>query len=380
MRRPFEWFALVLVSTSLGCGGLIDGLRSHAPQDGSESAQRWAPGPFAVAAQELDLVDESRPTMANGEVGASAERNLPVTVWTPLEAGDSLPLIVYSHGFTGNRREMVYLLEHLAGYGYVVAGLDFPLTNGETPGGPNFLDLAGQPGDVRFVIDSLLAGVEGTAFTGRIDSERIGLAGLSYGGLTTTLLTFHPNEADPRVKAAISIAGPAEMFEPRFFAKDAPPFLMIAGTEDAFVPYERNAETLLEKAPAARLVTIDAGTHLGFVQFASTWMRFSDNPDGSACGAITDEFEDGSDDPGDPFEPLGGSEVGIDVGAWEVPCQRTEFGRAMRPQQQHWITAVAVRAFFDSLFDEDATARAAAKQYLRETLPAEVPSTRFADQ
>jgi hypothetical protein len=78
------------------------------------------------------------------------------------------------------------------------------------------------------------------------------------------------------------------------------------------------------------------------------------------------------------FEPLGGPELGIDVASWEVPCQRTEFGRAMRPQQQHWITAVAVRAFFDSLFDEDAAVRAEAERYLREVLPAEAPATHFA--
>jgi predicted dienelactone hydrolase len=378
MRRLHGWAALALLATATGCGGVLDGLRSHGPPEGSESARRLEAGAFAVVAHELRFVDDSRPTMANGDVPAATRRVLPVTVWTPLEAGDRLPLIVYSHGFTGNRREMVYLLEHLASHGYVVAGLDFPLTHGEAAGGPNYLDLASQPGDVRFVIDSLLAEASDTAFTGRIDPERIGLAGLSYGGLTTTLLTFHPREADHRVKGAVSIAGPADLFAPAFFAGEAPPFLMIAGTEDAFVPYARNAENLLAKAPAAHLVTIDAGTHLGFVQFASTWMRFADNPDASACGAITDEFEAGSDREGNPFEPLGGPELGIDVASWEVPCQRTEFGRAMRPQQQHWITAVAVRAFFDSLFDEDAAVRAEAERYLREVLPAEAPATHFA--
>lgn len=377
MRRLYGSLALVLLAATTGCGGVIDGLRSHAPGAGTESARRLEPGPFKVVAQELRLVDESRPTMANGDVAATAQRVLPVTVWTPIEAGDRLPLIVYSHGFTGNRREMVYLLEHLAGQGYVVAGLDFPLTNGEAAGGANFLDLASQPGDVRFVIDSLLAEQSDTAFAGRIDPERIGLAGLSYGGLTTTLLTFHPREADRRVKGAVSIAGPAEMFASRFFEGDAPPFLMIAGTEDAFVPYTRNAENLRAKAPAASLLTIEAGTHLGFVEFASTWMRFNENPDGTACEAVTDQFEESPEQPGNPFEPLGGPDVGIDAAAWQIPCQRTAFGRAMRPQQQHWITAVAVRAFFDSLFDEDATARAEAMRYLSEILPSEAPATRF---
>ncbi len=380
MRRGFRSLALAGLFLTAGCGDVVDGLRRHGPPADSESARRWASGPFSVAAQELRFVDDSRPTMANGDAPASAQRSLPVTVWTPIGSGDALPLVVYSHGFTGSRHEMAYLLEHLAVHGSVVAALDFPLTNGEAPGGPNYLDLARQPGDVRFVIDSLLAGPEGAAFAGRLDPERIGLAGLSYGGLTTTLLAFHPDEADPRVKAAVSIAGPAEMFAPRFFASGGPPFLMIAGTEDAFVSYARNAETLLEKLPGAGLFTIQAGTHLGFVEFAATWMRFGHSPDATACGAITDQFEAGEERAGDPFQPLGGLEAGIDVASWQVPCRGTEFARAMRPQQQHWITAVAVRAFFDSLFAEDAPARAEARRFLREVLPAEESATRFASR
>jgi dienelactone hydrolase len=377
MREPTRPIAFaLLVALGAGCGGMVDGLRAHGPPADSVSARRWNAEPFSVAAQELHYVDTSRPTMPNGDVAGSDRRRLAVTVWTPLEAGDRLPLVVYSHGFSGNRREMEYLLEHLAGHGTVVAGLDFPLTNGDAPGGANFLDLASQPGDVRFVIDSLLAETGDTAFAGRLDAERIGLAGLSYGGLTTTLLAFHPAEADRRVRGAVSIAGPAEMFAPRFFANGGPPFLMIAGTEDAFVPYDGNAEPLLAKLPAARLFTIRGGSHLGFTEFAATWMRFNDNPDTTACGAFSEEADEPPD--GNPFERLGGPEVGIDVAAWERPCQRSAWGRALRPQQQHWITAVAVRAFFDSLFAPDASARSDALRYLSEVLPAEQPATHFA--
>ncbi|MEN8159373.1 MAG: hypothetical protein ABFS41_04790, partial [Myxococcota bacterium] len=176
-------------------------------------------------------------------------------------------------------------------------------------------------------------------------------------------------------RGAVSIAGPAEMFAPRFFATSGPAFLMIAGTEDAFVPYDGNAGPLLAKLPAAQLFTIRGGSHLGFTEFAATWMRFNDNPDATACAAFSEEAEAPPD--GNPFEPLGGAELGIDVAAWERPCQRSNWGRALRPQQQHWITAVAVRAFFDSLFAGDGPARAEALRYLSEVLPAEQPATRF---
>ena len=48
-------------------------------------------------------------------------------------------------------------------------------------------------------------------FAGGIDRDRIGAMGLSLGGLTTTLVAFHPTLGDPRIRAAVSIAGPSAM-------------------------------------------------------------------------------------------------------------------------------------------------------------------------
>jgi dienelactone hydrolase len=373
---------LVLLFAGTGCERLVDGLRSQAPPAGGVSAARLAPGPFEVATLDFAFVDASRPTMANGDVPAASSRTLGVTVWVPADADGARPLLVYAHGFTGNRREMVYMLEHVASHGYVVAGLDFPLTNGEAPGGPNSLDLGSQPGDVRFVIDSVLAENEaGGSLAGRIDPGRIGLAGLSYGGLTTTLVAFHPGEADPRVRGAISIAGPTQMFTPVFFSGGGPPFLMIAGTEDALVPHALNAVPLPAKAPGSELLTLDAGTHLGFVDFAELWMRFSYNPDATACeriGELGGSELGGGEEPGNPFEMLGTVEDGIDAAAWVLPCQGDQpIGKAMRPARQHLITSLAVRAFLDSLFAKDPALRAEARDYLRSGLPGELPDARY---
>ena len=372
-RFRSAFLLLMLLALVSGCDGLLAGLESQAPPDGSQSAQRLEPGPFTVESADFELVDTTRPTMENGDVPGADSRTLAVTVWSPVDADGLLPLIVYSHGFTGSRREMVFLLEHLASHGYLVAGLDFPLTNGEAPGGPNPGDLASQPGDVRFLIDSLLEGKGETApFAPRIDAERIGLAGLSYGGLTTTLLAFHPREADPRVKGAISIAGPAQMFTPVFFEGGGPEFLMLAGTEDALVPFELNAADLPAKAPGARLLALQAGTHLGFIEMATTAFRFSHNPDAIACEGIR-AFEGEGDVDANPFAGLSAPEDGIDFGAWVFPCQADlDHGLAMRPERQHTITALGVRAFLDSLFAPDIAARANAARFLREVLPAEL--------
>ena len=76
-------------------------------------------------------------------------------------------------------------------------------------------------------------------FEGDIDAERIGVFGISLGGITTPLVAFHPEWRDPRVAAAISIAGAGDVFGPRFFDHAAIPFLMIAGTADAYTASRR---------------------------------------------------------------------------------------------------------------------------------------------
>lgn len=369
------------------CTQLADGLRSHAPPDGTESARRLEPGPFPVERKDFRLVDDSRPTMPNGDFPGAPERVLEVSVRLPEGAEDPRPLLVYAHGYTGNRDEMAYLLDHLASHGYVVAAFDFPLTNGDAPGGPTPRDLARQPGDVRFVIDALLdpdrAEPEVAA---RIDPQRIALAGLSYGGLTTTLAAFHPTERDPRLAAAISIAGPSQMFDERFFARGGPPFLMLAGTADGLVPFEQNAEPIPQEDPGAGLVALEAGTHLGFVEFATRWMRFSHNPDATACETILERS--GADDVEDPFAPEAGPDPfapleapgqGVDFDAWQLPCTGAagDPPRAMRPQRQHHLSVLAVRAFLDSRFARDPGERAEADGYLSERLSRELPDVHF---
>ena len=364
-----------LALASVGCDGVRAGLASQALPEGSESEARLADGPWTVAELDLDLADESRPTMENGEFPGTSYRALGVTVWSPTGAEGRLPFVVYAHGFTGHRREMVYLPEHLASHGYLVAALDFPLTTGEAPGGPNFMDLASQPGDVRFVIDQLLAGDA----EGRIDTGRIAVAGLSYGGLTSTLLAFHPTEADPRIRAAISIAGPTEMFGEGFFAREeAPPFLMIAGTEDGIVPFAGHAAPIPRLRPQAGLLAIEGGTHLGFVDFARGAFRFARNSDETACDGIRALGEDPQADAAqDPFIALGGAANGIDGAAWQRPCVPDHtFGLAMRPERQQAITSLAVRAFLDAELAAERAQREEAARFLWETLAPELGSLR----
>ena len=124
---------------------------------------------FGVGVRTLELVDHSRRTPPHAGLPGSRVRALTVEVWypaapgptapvrdAPLPAGGPFPLVVNSPGLFDSRGGELYYTAHLAGRGFVVASIDFPLTRGGVPGGPDLADFHNQPGDVRFVIDQLL--------------------------------------------------------------------------------------------------------------------------------------------------------------------------------------------------------------------------------
>lgn len=340
----------------------------------SESAARRAPGPHAVGAIDLEWIDPSRPTQANGDFAGAPERRLPVTLWYPKEDAAAHPLVVYSHGFRSNRRGGMYLAEHLASRGYVVVAADFPLSKGDAPGGANFADVANQPADVSFLIDQALA-LTGDArpFAGELDPARVGALGLSLGGLTTTLVAAHPTMRDPRIKAAVSIAGPGDIFGRDYFAA-APPLLMIAGTADEIVDYEENAAPIPARLREGGLLTITGATHVGFTHVATGFLRVFSSADAFICSLAKESFEARAH----PFAGrFGGPELGLLEPATFTPACTKELAASVTPKRQQDLTTVAVHAFFASRFDADEGARVEHRRFLRETLPAEFEAVSF---
>lgn len=346
------------------------------PAEGSESALRLEPGPRTIESRELVLVDASRETAANGDQPGLPSRRLPIRLWYPIGDDAAHPLVVYSHGFMSTKEEGGYLAEHLASHGYIVVAADYPLTNFGTPGGPNVADAANQPADVSFLIDSILAlkGAE-KPFAGTIDPERIGAMGLSLGGLTTTLVAFHPTLRDPRLRAAVSIAGPASFFSERFFSTTDVPFLMIAGTEDAMVDYQANARPVLTRVRSGGLLSIEAGSHTGFAGIADPLFRFVDHPDSIGCGALMENIEirDGEF----PITGLGGEENGIVVTDQSLPCQKSRLPKAIHPGRQHMITTLAATDFFRSVFAREKDEREAAARHLSTGIAADFPEASY---
>ena len=353
--------------------------------DGPESLGLFTEGVYEVGDREVTFVDTSRTTRSNNEFAGLDTRTLVSTVWYPDDRSEGVardrrpspgfPLIVYGHGFASMRSEGAYLARHFASHGYIVVAPDFPLTNMGSPGGPRFDDVVHQPGDMSFLIDQLLGWSRdsGHDFSGAVDEDRIGAMGLSLGGMTTTLAAFHPRLRDPRLSAAVSIAGPSAMFTPSFFETADVPYLMIAGDADGIVGYDAHAASTLARAPDARLVTLRGGSHAGFAEIARYVFRWIGNPDTLVCRALAGAVSDAGEGEGLAVAGLGDLEDGVDQSRGDTPCQRPSTERAMRPARQQMLTTLAAFAFFQSQFGEDPGTRRHAETYLDTSLATENP-------
>jgi len=386
MRTVLGPLSLVLLALAVGCGE-DDHLRFVAPPPAATatatpvpltSADVLRPGPYAVGVATYAFEDPSRPTVANGTYPGAASRTLDTEVWYPIDrrdagtdletrdapvvhTGRTSPLIIYSHGFMSMRTGGAYLARHLATYGYVVAAPDFPLTTTAAPGGPNVLDLANQPGDVRFVIDRMLA-LE--TFAAVIDPDRIGLTGLSLGGSTTLLTTFHPTLHDPRIRAAAPMAPGGCFMNRTFYGDRVVPLLVVHGDIDAITPYEANGVRPFTLAnPPTYLATLLNGTHTAFTHGADVIFESQNNADDLGCRALG-----AGDTLGDStfLDRLGGAEAGI-AGDCPALCPLARNPRAMRPSRQLQLTVLSIVPFFDATLKGDARARA----FLEHTLAAE---------
>ncbi len=370
-----KWPIILLVLAVVGIGGYwFAAIPAESKPHGSQSIARFTPGPYAVASENFTVIDKSRPTAAYNDFPGSPERVLNGGIWRPTGLQQAGPLVIYSHGFMSFRQEGLYLVRFLASHGYTVVATDYPLTGFHAPDGPLMTDVVNQPGDVSFLIDTMLKRNEtsGDSLFATIDAGKIAVAGVSLGGLTTTLVSFHRRLLDPRIAAAISIAGPASMFTADFFATRKIPYLLIYGDIDALVPYPDNALPALQMSPGSILVTLRGASHAGFAQPASTIMRFIKNPDVVGCETVLEEVGDdllaGSDE---LIAQIGDSADGVDLSRQMDFCSAPVVPLAMQASRQHMFTTLAAYSFLESVFANDAVMREQSRHYLLETLPAE---------
>lgn len=219
--------------------------------------------PFEVGTVAASFIDVSRPTIATATSPELPQRTIATTIVHPLAPGP-FPLIVLSHGLTGLPEKLTQLATTWASAGYVVALPAFPLTNGSVPNAvANLGDVANQPGDVSFVIDSvLMLNRDDTSLLfGRVDGGRIGIAGHSLGGATTYGVAFNECCRDERIDAVVILAG-FVFVEPERnnFALDLP-VLIVHGDADPVLDIAHDADVYEQLAGPKWFVTLVGGTH-----------------------------------------------------------------------------------------------------------------------
>lgn len=247
--------ALVAAACSDSGGGESGAAVSSAPDTAPVSTPRA--GQLEVAEYTETFVDPTRVTAAPA---AAPERALITTIRVP-ESGGPFPLIVFAHGFDGHPRKFGELTTAWAEAGYVVAVPRFPLTSDEVEEGV-IADVADQPGDVSFVIDEMLRlnEEEGSVVAGRIDPDRIGVGGLSLGGITTLGVTYNACCRDERVDGAVVMAGLQYPFPGAYEIVDVP-LLLFHGDADPVLPYDSSVDTFAVASPPKFFVTILGGGH-----------------------------------------------------------------------------------------------------------------------
>jgi dienelactone hydrolase len=359
---------------------------------GAERFERL--GPHRVGRINLRLRDVSRPTAPNGSFRGQPYRELDTSVWYPASAGfrwgapkllegGPFPLILYSHGLYSSRSEATRMAAHFASHGILLVGADFPLSKTRALGGkPTLRDVRDQALDVRFLLDEMLrrSADPSSSLFRAVDPERVGAAGISLGSATTLLATYHAQLHDPRIRAAVSIAGPTSMFSESFFSREVP-LLHVHGDRDALIYYDLNARPLLDRTgPWAQLLTVEGASHTGFAHIPMEMISLRlvgalvapegshpDHADRLGCGVIMRALPKDMD-----FrDTLGLLEHGIQAADTTAPGARSILGvPAAKPDHQRRIAIHASLAFFLSHFGGDLTQREQARRFLSETMVA----------
>lgn len=207
MKRRVTLLLPLLLGAALlpSCGGSGAPSRAVEPCEATPSI-RDEPTQGGVGRATATFVDRSRST-SDGNGGPRACRALVTVIRIP--AGSTpAPMIVAAHGLDGDPSALRDLLDVWARAGYVVVAPTFPITPKDEEGSSLRSESVAQARDLRFVIDRMLSGNRPGAspWSGRIDADHIGAAGMSLGGLAVYGVTTATCCTDPRVRAAVLLA------------------------------------------------------------------------------------------------------------------------------------------------------------------------------
>ncbi|MEO7398848.1 MAG: alpha/beta fold hydrolase [Ilumatobacteraceae bacterium] len=255
----------------------------------------------------------------------------------PEQTDELYPLVVFSHGYSLSPIVYSTLVEHYASQGFVVLA---PEHNESFDGSLTgfWEELIDRPVDIHRTIDHAeLLTKPGAPLAGLIDLDNVAVVGHSYGGYTALAaagapfdfaayktrcaaltaddpLNFFcapiPNESDmamragldevpsgvwpsfgdPRVKAVISLAGDAYLFDQRGLAELEVPIMVMGGTIDEGTPYTWGAKLTYDHVGSNNktLVSFPGAGHFLFVDPCENlpWVESSVYRDGICLDAV----------------------------------------------------------------------------------------------
>ena len=294
MRRRHATLGWVPVILAWALMGASPG-QGTLPADTVRSGYKLEPGPWKVAVGYAVLRDERR------------QKNLGILVRYPVVSpGETrkFPLVIFSHGAGGSDSAFPDLTAHWASHGYIVV---LPTHSDSLKLSAGWEDLASlkrdldslirdvkpldRLADVTFLLDSVgiiqdrVKGLRDQDGEGRIDRDRIAMAGHSAGALTAQMaagvkvrgvapgaLLEARSVGDPRIDAAILISGQGttnRMFIDQSWNELSKPMLVITGSKDiaaigSETPASRREPFEKAKPGDKYLVFIDGATHSSY--------------------------------------------------------------------------------------------------------------------
>lgn len=270
-KNPLSWLLATIAMLALvtGCGS--DGGRAKANavtgdsgrSDKSAEEASTPTNPFKLKTVSETFVDDSRVTPATSSQPEIPNRKLVTTITYPDVAG-RFPLIVLSHGLTGNPERLTEIAAAWARMGYIVAVPMFPLTSDATPGAAtNVGDAANQPADVSFVIDRIIASDndDKSPLNGKVLTDRIGAAGHSLGGATTYAVAQNDCCRDDRIDAVIIMSGIRLLNPDGDHLDKMPPTMLLHGKADQVLKYSLSEEVYPQVGTPKWFVTLLTAGH-----------------------------------------------------------------------------------------------------------------------
>jgi predicted dienelactone hydrolase len=226
---------------------------------------------------------------------AKRDREIPVKLYVPQAGAGPLPVLVFSHGLGGSRGGYEYLGRHWGSHGYVCVHIQHKGSDDAVwKGKENRMEelrkavrvpanILNRPADVSFALDQLEKMNKEGRLKGRLDLEKVGLAGHSFGAFTTlacagqTFFTARggtTGKAESRVKAAIAMSPQPQagrrVDRKKAYATIKIPIFHMTGTEDDGVaiteakPADRRVPYDHIPAPGQYLLTLTGGDHMVF--------------------------------------------------------------------------------------------------------------------